>query len=117
MVSDFPFTVTVAVWMIAPELLTVGVLPPLPYPLPYLPPLLVGVLEVVELEVAFGAVVAPVLVLLPHAASSTRTTNATRENQARARVCEEVGVLFIAYSFLQLWSTVGGGRDTKPFHL
>jgi len=102
MVSDFPFTVTVAVWMRAPALLTVGVLPPLPY----LPPLLVGVLPADVVELAFGAVVAPVLVLLPHAASSTRTTNATRENQARARVCEEVGVLFIAYSFLQLWSSV-----------
>jgi hypothetical protein len=103
MVSDFPLTVAVAVWMREPELLTVGVLPPLPYPLPYLPPLVVGVLEAVVVEVAFGVVVDPVLVLLPHAASSTRTTNATRENHGRFGACEEVRVLFIECSFLQSW--------------
>ena len=66
MVSDVPLTVAVAVWMRAPELLTVGVVPPLPYPfpypLPYLPLLLVGVLPAEVLEVAFGAAVDPVLV-------------------------------------------------------
>jgi hypothetical protein len=103
MVSDFPLTVAIAVWMREPELLTVGVVPRLPYPLPYLPPLLVGVLPAEVLEVAFGAVVAPVVVLLPHAASSTRTTNATRENQGRFGACEEVRVLFIECCFLQSW--------------
>jgi hypothetical protein len=63
-----------------PELLTVGVVPLLPYPLPYLPPRLVGVLPAELLEVAVGATVDPVLVLLPHATSRTRPTNASREN-------------------------------------
>src|SRR5260370_33553737 len=103
MVSDFPLTVAIAVWMREPELLTVGVVPRLPYPLPYLPPLLVGGLPAEVLEVAFGAVVAPVLVLLPPAASSTRTTNATRKNEARAGACEEVRVLFLDSPFLQSW--------------
>jgi len=40
MVSDVPFTVAVAVLMTPPELLAVGVVPPLPY-LP--PPLVVAV--------------------------------------------------------------------------
>ena len=84
-----------------PELLTVGVVPLLPYPFPYLPPLLVGVLPAELLEVAFGATVDPVLVLLPHAASRTRPTNASRENQARAGACEEVRLRFIECSFLQ----------------
>jgi hypothetical protein len=101
MVSDFPLTIADAVWMREPELLTVGVVPPLPYPLPYLPPLLVGVLP--EAEVAAGAAVDPVLVLLPHAASRTRLANASRKNQARARVCEEVMMLIIECSFLLLW--------------
>ena len=101
MVSDFPLTVAVAVWIREPELLTVGVVPPLPYPLPYLPPLLVGVLPADVLEVAFGAAVDPVLVLLPQAASRTRATNATRENQARAGALEEVRLLCIVCSFLQ----------------
>jgi len=82
-----------------PELLTVGVVPPLPY----LPPLLVGVLPAAVVEVVFGAAVDPVLVLLPHAASRRRPTNANRENQARTGACEEVGVHFIACSFLQSW--------------
>jgi len=86
-----------------PELLTVGVVPPLPYPFPYLPPLLVGVLPAEVVEVAFGTVVDPVLVLLPHAASSTRTTNPTRENKARAGACEEMRLLFMGCSFLQSW--------------
>jgi len=103
MVSDFPLTVAVAVWIREPELLTVGVVPPLPYPLPYLPPLLVGVLPAAVLEVAFGAAVEPVVVLLPQAASRTRPTSASRENQARTRAFEEVRVRFIACSFLQSW--------------
>src|SRR5260370_8615756 len=103
MVCRLPLRVAIGVRMREPELFTVGGVPRLPYPLPYLPPLLVGVLPAEVLEVAFGAVVAPVLVLLPHAASSTRTTNATRENQARAEACEEVRVLFIECSFLQSW--------------
>jgi len=103
MVSDVPFTVAVAVWIREPELLTVGVVPPLPYPFPYLPPLLVGVLPTEVLEVAFGAAVDPVLVLLPHAASRTRPTNASRGNQARTGAFGEVRVRFIACSFLQSW--------------
>jgi len=35
MVSAFPFTVAVAVAMSWPELLAVGVVPPVPYPLPF----------------------------------------------------------------------------------
>ena len=103
MVSDAPFTVAVAVWMREPEPLTVGVVAPLPYPEPYLPPLLVGVLEAVVLEVAFGAAAPPVLVLLPQAANRRRPTNASRENQACAGACEEVRLRFIACSFLQSW--------------
>jgi len=101
MVSDVPFTVAVAVWMRGPELLTVGVVLPLPYPLPYLPPLLVGVLPAEVLEVALGAAVDPVLVLLPQAASRTRPINANREKQARAGAFEEVRLLCIVCSFLQ----------------
>ncbi len=86
-----------------PELLTVGVVPPLPYPLPYLPPLVVGVLPAEVLEVAFGAAVDPVLVLLPQAASRTRPTNASKKNQARAGAFEEVRLLCIVRSFLQSW--------------
>jgi hypothetical protein len=44
MVCDVPFTVAVAVLMRLPELLAVGVVPPLPYlPPPYPLPLVVGV--------------------------------------------------------------------------
>jgi hypothetical protein len=82
---------------------------PLPYPLPYLPPVLVDVLEAEVLEVAFGAVDDPVLVVLPHAASTTRPTNASRENQARTCACKEVRLRFIACSFLQSWSFALGG--------
>jgi hypothetical protein len=99
MVSDFPLTVVIAVWMRAPELLTVGVVPPLPYPLPYLPPLLVDVLSAAALEVAFGAAAPPVLVLLPQAANRRRPTNASRENQACAGAFEEVRPLCIMLSF------------------
>jgi len=103
MVSDVPLTVAVAVWMREPELLTVGVVPPLPYPLPYLPLLLVGVLPAEVLEVAFGAAVDPVLVLLPHAANRTRATNASMENKARTGAFEDVRLLCIVCSFLQSW--------------
>jgi len=103
MVSDVPFTVAVAVLMREPELLTVGVVPPLPYPLPYLPPLLlVDVLEAEVLEGVFDAAGDPVLVVLPHAANRTKPTNANSENRARAGAFREVRLRFIAGSFLQL---------------
>jgi len=101
MVSDVPFTVAVAVLRGTPELLAVGVVPPEPYPLPYLPPLLVEVLEADGVELVFGAAEDPVLVVLPQAASTTRPTKASRDNQARTEVCKEVSLCFIACSFLQ----------------
>jgi len=82
-----------------PELLAVGVVLPLPYPLPYL--LLVVVLEAVVLDVAAGVAVDPVVVVLPHAASSTRAINASRENRARAGADEEVRCLCIVLSLVQ----------------
>ena len=82
-----------------PELLAVGVVLPLPYPLPYL--LLVVVLEAVVLDVAVGAAVDPVVVVLPHAASSTRAIKASRENQARVGADEEVKCLCIVLSLVQ----------------
>src|SRR5215467_10001284 len=106
MVSDVPFTVAVAVLMGVPELLAVGVVPPEPYPLPYLPPLLVDVLEAEGVEGALGAVDDPVLVVLPHAASRTRTTNARSGNQGRFEGLVEVRLRFIACSFLQSRSFV-----------
>jgi hypothetical protein len=94
MVSGVPFTVAVVVLMRVPELLTVGVVPPLPYPLPYLPPLLV------EAVVAVGAGVEP-LVVVPQAASRTRLTNASRVNQTRLGTFDERRWCFIACSFFQ----------------
>jgi len=81
-----------------PELLAVGVVLPLPYPLPYL--LLVVVL-LEELDVAAGVAVDPVVVVLPHAASSTRVINASREKQARDGADEEVRCLCIVLSLVQ----------------
>jgi len=69
MVSDVPFTVAVAVLMTLPELLAVGVVPPLPY-LPYPFPLVVGAVFCAVLVV--GVVPPdPVVLLLPQAAKST----------------------------------------------
>jgi len=84
--------------MSSPELLAVGVVLPLPYPLPYL--LLVVVL-LEELDVAAGVAVDPVVVVLPHAASSTRVINTSREKQARDGADEEVRCLCIAFSLVQ----------------
>ena len=81
-----------------PELLAVGVVLPLPYPLPYL--LLVVVL-LEELDVAAGVAVDPVVVVLPHAASSTRAINASREKQARVGADEEVRCLCMMLSLVQ----------------
>jgi len=82
-----------------PALLAVGVVLPLPYPLPYL--LLVVVLLLEELDVAAGVAVDPVVVVLPHAASSTRVINASREKQARDGADEEVRCLCIVLSLVQ----------------
>jgi hypothetical protein len=82
-----------------PELLADGVVLPLPYPLPYLP--LVVVLEAVVLEVSVDAAVDPVVVVLPHAASRTRAIYASSEHQARVGADEEVKCLCIVLSFVQ----------------
>ncbi len=77
---------------------TVGVELPLPYPLPYL--LLVVVL-LEELDVAAGVAVDPVVVVLPHAASSPRTIKASKEKQACDGADEEVRCLCIVLSLVQ----------------
>jgi len=91
--SDAPFTVTVAVLMIVPELLVVGVIPP---PLPYLPPpypLLVWAVPPVE-----EGVVDP-LVELPQAAKmKTSVVNTRKLHQVRVLVCELKRLLCITVS-------------------
>jgi hypothetical protein len=84
MVSDVPLTVAVAVLMRFPELLAVGVVPPLPYlPPPYPLPLVVEVVFCAALD-------PPVLVLLPQAAkSTTRVAPTSAQHQMRVAACEE----------------------------
>jgi len=96
MVSDVPFTVTVAVLMRLPELLLVGVIPP---PLPYLPPPYTLLLLVVGVVPPAEEVVPDSLVLLPQAAK--RTTSVANTNildKVRILACKVKKLLSITFS-------------------